>query len=168
MKKSHAIAAATIFAATVLTGCAGPNYDGSPAPQSYPARTESYPQSYPQPPQPYSSRYGVVDSIQASQMNAGNTGGIGAGAVVGGLVGGVLGNQVGGGRGKTAATVAGVVGGALVGNQVEQRNAAPARQMYQVGVRLDNGAYQTIMQDSVAELRVGSRVRIENERVYRY
>jgi outer membrane lipoprotein SlyB len=101
-------------------------------------------------------------------MNAGNTGGIGAGAVVGGLVGGLLGNQVGGGRGKTAATVAGVVGGAVVGNQVEQRNAAPARQMYQVGVRLDNGAYQTIMQDSVADLRVGSRVRIQNERVYLY
>jgi outer membrane lipoprotein SlyB len=164
MNKHHAIAVATILAVTVVTGCASPDYNGSPAPQSYPAGS----QSYPQPPQSHSGRYGVVDSIQVSHMNAGNTGGIGAGAVVGGLVGGLLGNQVGGGRGKTAATVAGVVGGAVVGNQVEQRNAAPARQMYQVGVRLDNGAYQTIMQDSVADLRVGSRVRIQNERVYLY
>jgi hypothetical protein len=40
--------------------------------------------------------------------------------------------------------------------------------MYQVGVRLDNGGYRTVIQDSVADLRVGSRVRVDNDRAYRY
>jgi outer membrane lipoprotein SlyB len=120
------------------------------------------------PSQSYSSSYGVIDSIQISQAAAANPNGMGAGAIVGGLVGGILGNQVGGGRGRTAATVAGAVGGAIVGNQVEQRNNAQVRDTYQIGVRLDNGSYQTIMQDNVADLRVGSRVRIENNQVYRY
>jgi outer membrane lipoprotein SlyB len=93
--------------------------------------------------------------------------GISPGAVVGGVVGGVLGNQVGSGRGRTAATAAGAVGGAVVGNQIEKANRQPTA-MYQVGVRLDNGSYQTVVQDSVADLSVGNRVRIENGRAYRY
>jgi outer membrane lipoprotein SlyB len=160
MKSTYAIAVTTIVAITVLGGCAANDYDGPPAAQSYPAGS----QSSPMPSRSYSGGYGVIDSIQASHTTGSN--GIGAGAVVGGLVGGVLGNQVGGGRGKKAATVAGVVGGAIVGNQVEQRNTA--RQMYQVGVRLDNGGYRTVVQDSVADLQVGGRVRVEGDRVYRY
>ena len=97
-----------------------------------------------------------------------NSGSSGAGAVIGGVVGGLLGNQVGGGNGKTAATVAGVVGGAVVGNQIEKTNKTQARDMYQISVRLDNGAYQTVVQDSASDLRVGNRARIENGRVYRY
>jgi len=91
----------------------------------------------------------------------------GVGAVVGGVVGGVLGNQVGGGVGKDIATVAGVVGGAVVGNEIEQSTRAPARDTYQISVRLDNGSYQTIRQDSLTNLQVGNRVRIENGIVYR-
>jgi outer membrane lipoprotein SlyB len=161
MKKLHAMAVAAIVVTTVLSGCASTGPYDAPAPQPYPAGS----QSYPMPSQSYSSGYGVVDSIQMSHTTGSNNG-IGAGTVVGGLVGGVLGNQVGGGRGRTAATVAGVVGGAIVGNQIEQRNTA--REMYQVGVRLDNGGYRTVIQDSVADLRVGSRVRLDNDRAYRY
>ena len=157
MKGSHAAAA---FAVVILaTGCASPRYYGTP-----PAQT--YPQAHPMPSPSYSSSYGVIDSIQAVQANANN--GMGAGAVVGGVVGGLLGNQVGGGSGRTVATVAGAIGGAMVGDQVERNNNAPHRNAYQINVRLDNGSYRTIMQDNVADLRVGSRVRIENERVYRY
>jgi outer membrane lipoprotein SlyB len=108
----------------------------------------------------------VVDSIQVVQQNTGNSG-IGAGAVVGGVVGGVLGNQVGGGSGRSLATAAGVVGGALVGNQI-QKNNQQTRDVYQIGIRLDNGAYQTMTLDAVGDLRVGNRVRIENNRVFRY
>lgn len=72
-----------------------------------------------------------------------------------------------GGVGKSVATVAGVVGGAVVGNQLEQNNRAAARDSYQNSVRLDNGSYQTIQQDSMADLQVGSRVRVENGHVYR-
>jgi uncharacterized protein YcfJ len=100
------------------------------------------------------------------QQNSGRSG-IGAGAVVGGVVGGLVGNQIGGGSGRTAATAVGVVGGALIGNQI-QNNNQQVRDVYQVGIRLDSGAYQTMTLDDVGDLRVGNRVRIENGRVYRY
>jgi len=52
-----------------------------------------------------------------------------------------------------------------VGNRMEDRT----RNVYQIGVRLDNGSFVTITQDSAADLQVGSRVRIDNNnRVYRY
>jgi outer membrane lipoprotein SlyB len=55
----------------------------------------------------------------------------------------------------------------MAGNEIEQRNrTSPAA--YQIGVRLDNGSYQTVTQDTVADLSVGNRVRIENGRAYRY
>jgi outer membrane lipoprotein SlyB len=83
------------------------------------------------------------------------------------VVGGLLGNQVGGGTGRGLATAAGVVGGAVVGTQVEQRNRQGGT-AYQIGVRLDNGGYQTYTQDSVGDLNIGNRVRVDNGRVYRY
>lgn len=107
--------------------------------------------------------YGVVDSIEAAR---GGGDGIGAGAVIGGVVGGVLGHQVGGGSGKDVATVAGVVGGAVVGHQIEKSNKQ--QDAYRIQVRLDRGGYQAVTQQSIADLRVGDRVRIENNQVSRY
>jgi outer membrane lipoprotein SlyB len=78
----------------------------------------------------------------------------GAGAITGGLIGGLLGNQVGSGGGRTAATVAGAVGGAVVGNNVE--NKRNAKQEYQISVRMDNGDYRIVEQDSIYDLRVGA------------
>ncbi|MDF3034754.1 MAG: putative outer rane lipoprotein precursor SlyB-like [Paucimonas sp.] len=147
---SKKIVMAAMAAAVMLGGCAS----HSTAPIS----------QYPSTPV-YSSSYGVVDSIQIAQTSSG--GGTGLGTVAGGVVGGVLGNQVGSGRGRTAATVAGAVGGAMVGSRM-QGNAQPQVQVYQVGVRLDNGSYQTLQQEAIGDLRVGSRVRIENGRVYAY
>jgi outer membrane lipoprotein SlyB len=155
MRANQTVAILAIASATLLAGC------GSPRPN------DNYANSYPvSTPPAYNASYGVVDSIQVVQQNTGQSG-IGAGAVVGGVVGGVLGNQVGGGSGRTLATAAGVVGGALVGNQI-QRNNQQTRDVYQIGVRLDNGAYQTMTLDAVGDLRVGNRVRIENNQVYRY
>lgn len=148
---AHIKTAACLLAASTFTvGCSSPGYSPTQS-QTYPAQ------------QSYSSAYGVVESIQLVQ---GGNDGIGVGTVAGGVVGGLLGNQVGSGSGRTAATVAGAVGGAVVGNQVEKSRSA--RQMYQVGVRLDNGTYQTLTQDSATDLGVGTRVRIENNRAYRY
>jgi outer membrane lipoprotein SlyB len=42
------------------------------------------------------------------------------------------------------------------------------RDVYQISIRLDNGDYRTINQDSAYDLRVGSRVRVVDGRVYRY
>jgi outer membrane lipoprotein SlyB len=153
MKTTQIFAATAIVATAFLSGCAS-----APRQETYSAYPASSAPSY-------STYYGVVDSIQVTR--ASETSGVGAGAVVGGLVGGLLGNQVGHGSGKAAATAAGVVGGAVVGNQVEKSNQSP-QDMYQISIRLDNGGYQTIVQDNVGDLRVGTRARIENGRAYRY
>lgn len=153
------ISAASLVAVSALVaGCAaqGPGY--------YPAPATSA--SYPPPAaQGRYTGYGVVDSIQV--VNTGGQGGLGAGALIGGVVGGILGNQVGSGTGRGVATAAGVVGGAVAGNQLEQRSKT-AGTAYQIGVRMDNGAYQTFTQESIGDLNIGNRVRIENGRVYRY
>lgn len=159
MTKFSTTICSTLFGALLITGCASPRYDNIPVHSSYPATPPSYPA--------YSTSYGTVESISAANpATFGNSSG--AGAVIGGIVGGMLGNQVGGGRGKTAATVAGVVGGAMLGNEIEQRNGQAAGTAYQVGVRLDNGSYQTLTQADISGLQIGSRVRLENNRAYRY
>lgn len=152
MKANQKIAVTLITATALLGGCASSNP---------PVVSPQSPMSSPT----VSSSYGVVDSIQAVPTSSG--GGSTAGTVAGGVIGGLLGNQVGGGGGRTAATVAGAVGGAIIGNQIGQANQAQG-QVYQIGVRLDNGSYQTVQQDTVSDLNVGSRVHIENGRVYRY
>ena len=109
--------------------------------------------------------YGTIDSIQVTRGSGGTSG---AGAVVGGLVGAVVGNQIGSGSGRTAATVAGAVGGAALGNKVEGDRNMAGRDMYQINIRMDNGEYRSVVQDSVYDLRVGNRVRIVDGRAYRY
>ena len=145
------VATATLF----LAGC------GS-APDRR-VSTPSYPATYPA----NASYYGVVDSIQViSAERASSSPGVGA--IVGGVVGGIVGNQIGSGTGRGVATVAGVVGGAVVGNQIDQRNRAQGGDFYQVAVRLSDGSIQTFQRDSVADLRPGSRVRIDNGLLYAY
>jgi outer membrane lipoprotein SlyB len=112
-----------------------------------------------------SSGYGTIESIQVTSADRRTSG---AGAIVGGLVGALAGNQVGSGGGRTAATVAGGVAGAAIGNNVEANRNDTGQQMYAINVRLDNGEYRTITQDSVVDLRVGNRVRVVDGRVYRY
>lgn len=152
-------AAAGLATLAILGGCASPVYQ-QPG-QAYPTQ-----QNYPAQSQGYATMYGVVDSIQVVQGNAQT--GPGLGTVAGVVVGGLLGNQVGSGNGRAAATVAGAVGGGLVGNNIENRTRGAGAGAYQIGVRLDNGAYQTVTQESAADLGVGSRVRLENGRVFRY
>lgn len=112
-----------------------------------------------------STAYGAIESIQVVRAEPDSSG---AGAIMGGLVGGLLGNQVGSGNGRTAATVAGVAGGALLGNNIEKNRNARTPDVYQLRVRLDNGASTIVTQDDVNDLRVGSRVRIAGGRAYRY
>ncbi|MBC7414495.1 MAG: glycine zipper 2TM domain-containing protein [Herminiimonas sp.] len=163
---SHSIiktAGSAIALTAILAGCASPGYQ-----QSQPYQNQPYPtsQNYPSSQQGYATAYGVVDSIQVVQGNTNTSPGLGT--VAGVIVGGLLGNQVGGGGGRAAATVAGAVGGGLVGNNLEKGNRGAGPGLYQIGVRLDNGSYQTITQDSAADLGIGNRVRIDGGRVYRY
>jgi outer membrane lipoprotein SlyB len=153
MKTSLSIAA-LVATGALLGGCATSN------PQPY--ASDGYRGGYDN---TASMGYGTIESIQVSS-GEGRTSG--AGAIVGGLVGALAGNQVGSGGGRTAATVAGGVAGAAIGNHVESNRNAEGQQMYSVNVRLDNGEYRTVSQDSVYDLRVGNRVRIVDGRVYRY
>jgi outer membrane lipoprotein SlyB len=154
MKTNHGIVVLALGSTLLLAGCGTPpqynDYPNNPPVSATPV---------------YQSAYGVVESIQLVQQGSSSSG-VG-GAIVGGVVGGVVGNQIGGGTGRTLATAAGAVGGALVGSQIERNRQAPAN-VYQVGIRLDNGALQTMTLDNIGDLRVGNRVRIENNQLYRY
>lgn len=152
MTSTHTIAALVLAGTAVLSGCASTS--------SQPYGSGGYGSS-----SSASMGYGTIDSIQVVRTSGQTSG---TGAVVGGLVGALVGNQVGSGSGRTAATVAGAVGGAMVGNKVEANRGATGQDMYQIGVRLDNGDYRTIVQDSVVDLRIGNRVRVVDGRVYRY
>ena len=150
MKLTHSIAFIVVAGTVALGGCSSTNqrtYDSG----SYASAANSM-------------GYGTIDSINVTRSTASTSG---AGAIVGGLVGAALGNQVGSGTGRTAATVAGGVAGAVVGNNVES-NRNTGQDMYQIGIRFDNGDYRTVVQDSVYDLRVGNRVRVVDGRVYRY
>ncbi|MES2127969.1 MAG: glycine zipper 2TM domain-containing protein [Pseudomonadota bacterium] len=151
MKHLTLLSSIVLAGSAMLAGCA-----------SHPSTTTT---TYSSIDTPVSGDYGTIDTIQVTHTEGGSKSG--AGAVVGGLVGGLLGNQVGSGSGRTAATVAGAVGGAVVGNNVESNRSAP-HDTYSISVRMDNGDYRTIVQDSIVDLRPGNRVRIVDGRAYRY
>lgn len=110
------------------------------------------------------SGYGVVQSIELVKQDSG---GIGIGTIAGAVVGGVLGSQVGQGRGQTAATIGGAAAGAYAGHELEKRQKQTA-DAYKFTIRMDNGSYQTLMQSTSANFRVGDRVKIENGVLQRY
>jgi outer membrane lipoprotein SlyB len=145
MKSTQLVSAIFLAAATLMSGCA--NTDTSPV-SSYDA--------------PARVTYGVIDNIEIIQ---GSNNEIGASTIIGGIVGGILGHQMGAGSGNDVATMAGAVGGAVVGHQVEKQNRQ--QDTYRIQIRLERGGYQKVTQ-GFSDLRVGDRVRIENNHVSRY
>jgi outer membrane lipoprotein SlyB len=111
---------------------------------------------------PQTVEYGVVEAIE--WYRDGDPRPTGLGAVIGGIAGGILGHQIGSGSGNTAATIVGALGGAYAGNQIERANE---RDRYRVIVRLENGARLTVGEVGEGQLRVGDRVRVVGNRVYR-
>ena len=111
-----------------------------------------------------------MQSIElVQQENAGSDNSIGLGTVAGAVIGGVVGNQIGAGRGNTVATVAGVAGGAYVGHALEKENRQRQKvDAYKITVRMEDGSYQELMQNTDGNLRVGDRVRYENGNLQRY
>jgi outer membrane lipoprotein SlyB len=103
------------------------------------------------------SGYGTVESVEVVDRN--NPGILGA--IGGAVVGGLLGHQIGSGSGNTAATIAGAAGGAIAGREVERR-VRDKDDIVKIYVRMDDGTYQAIAQDSSTVLRPGDRVRVEN------
>ena len=147
-----------------LAACAAPM---SQQPVStYPQQTQNYPT---QAPQGNYVEYGRVNNVEVLRtQEQARTGGLGA--VLGGVAGAVVGRQIGGGSGRDIATVAGAVGGAVAGNAIEKnRNAAnaPTNQTYRVSVQMDNGTMRAYDVPSFGELRIGDRVKVENNQLYR-
>lgn len=158
------VAAGLAAGATLLTACG--HYPASasspPYPNEYPPRTTTSSA-------PVSLEYGRITSIE--YVPAGTQAASGpnvVGAVVGGVAGAVLGRQIGGGSGRDAATVLGGVAGAAAGSQVGRTaqgvTTAPA---YRVMVQTDQGVMRTYEVNATGDLRVGDRVRVENNVIYR-
>jgi len=141
--------AVLVAAATALGGCASTSPGVSSAPIGSSSASSSYSEGF--------GRVQSIDVVPAEQR------GPGAGAVLGAVIGGVLGNQVGSGSGRAAATGAGVVGGAIVGHQIQKRNA---NDVYRVTVRMDNGTRRSFDYQRIDDLRVGDRVRVENNQIH--
>jgi len=152
MKTNRTFVVAVLAAGALLTGCASNS-------------SQPYGGGYNSGQSAASAGYGTIESIQVAQ---GENRTSGAGAILGGVVGAIAGSQIGSGGGRTAATVAGGVAGAALGNNVEKNRDTAGPELYQVNVRMDNGEYRAVTQDSVYDLRVGNRVRIVDGRVYRY
>ena len=109
--------------------------------------------------------YGVVRSIESVGTAGEQT--HGGGAVVGGIIGAVVGRQFADSNsGKNVGTVAGAVGGALIGNEVE-KNARRDQQAVRVNVQVDYGGVRSFDFKSIGDLRVGDRVRIEGNQLFR-
>lgn len=163
------IASVTALAA-MLAACGtvdpyGPNnYPSGPAPVS------GYPSTYPAATSNF-VEYGRISNIELVQAPRGSTGNSTAGTLIGGAVGAVLGNQIGHGGGRAAATVLGAVGGAVVGNQIAKNRDgsynSPTGAVYRISVQTDNGQWRAYEVAATGDLRVGDRVRIENNVLYR-
>ncbi len=106
--------------------------------------------------------YGNVDAIEIYRASDNEP--INVGTVLGGIAGGVIGHQIGRGTGNTVATIAGAIGGAVVGREVG-RKVSGSR--YRITVRLDAGSTVIIEDSRDVYLRVGDRVGVENDRVFR-
>ena len=107
--------------------------------------------------------FGRVVAIDVVGAPGGHTSG--AGAVVGGIVGGVIGHQIGSGRGNDVATAAGAIGGAVAGNEVERRRNGD--EDYRVLVEFSDGRRAEFVQHDLNGIRVGDRVRVDGNRLYR-
>ncbi|MEO7335224.1 MAG: glycine zipper 2TM domain-containing protein [Caldimonas sp.] len=106
---------------------------------------------------------GVIESVRRVEESADSNNVLGT--VAGGVAGGVLGHQVGGGKGRDLATIAGALGGAYAGNRVQNNMNKSAE--YLVVVRLESGASQTVKFENEPSLKVGERVKVENNNVVR-
>ena len=146
MRSSATFAMAALFVA-LAGGCA----TRAPAPQ--PAQGNYY-----------GTQYGIVQSIDTVRAQSQTSGG---GAIVGGAIGGLLGHQVDHGARKDLATGVGIVAGALIGNEIEKNNRG-AHDIYRVTVRVDHGGERSFDYAQLDNLRVGDRVRIENNQLYRW
>jgi outer membrane lipoprotein SlyB len=172
---------AALAAVLVLTACAhrpqtvqsapGYGYGSAPVyapPPSYgnpPVYSPSRHGGYPAPAHPGAyAQYGRVAHIELVSARGDTTGG---GALLGGLVGAVVGRQFGNSsNGRTNGTMLGAFGGAIIGNEIERDQRGRVDHV-RVSVQLDRGGVMTFHYASIGDLRIGDRVLVEGNQVYR-
>jgi uncharacterized protein YcfJ len=184
------IAGATALAA-LLAACGSSPMQ--PAAQTYPSTsvgsypsTTTYPSSSSYPSgtsvqsAPVAIETGRVTDIQSVQMGASgstssnpNVGRAVVGGIIGAVVGSAIGKNVDNGHSRAGATVLGAAGGAAIGSRTGQNNdantasAGAGGPAYRVTVQTDQGAMRTYEVGALGDLRVGDRVRVENNVIYR-
>lgn len=110
------------------------------------------------------AQFGQVTRIEAVNARNNTTG---TGAVVGGVTGAVVGREFGGSSGGRAqGAVLGAIAGALIGNEIEKDRAGHP-DVVRISVTLDNGATREFDYRDAGGLRVGDRVRVEGDRLFR-
>ena len=166
MRTLASIASVTVIAATLAAcGTMGDPYGQNNYPMgSTSTTTTTYPSNYPNTyPQTYPNgtvqnnmiEFGRVSNIEMIQANTPHRGTSAAGTIIGGVVGAALGNQF-------------AVGGAVVGNKIAQnRDGTYDSNVYRISVQTDNGQWRSYDVSATGDLRVGDRVRIENNVLYR-
>jgi outer membrane lipoprotein SlyB len=140
-------------ALALALGAAGGCATRQPAPVAAPAQGATY-----------GAQYGVVQGIDTVRAQSRTSGG---GALLGGAVGALVGHNIEHGNKKVFATGAGAVVGALIGNEIEKNNRGYT-DVYRVTVRTDQGGVRSFDYASLDNLRVGDRVRIDNNQLYRW
>jgi outer membrane lipoprotein SlyB len=87
------------------------------------------------------------------------------GPIAGGIAGAVLGDQIGKGKGDTrkVLTVLGAAGGAFAGRAIEKQ--ARATSHWEVDVRRDDGAFETVRSEVAPPWQPGERVRLLDGRL---
>jgi outer membrane lipoprotein SlyB len=167
MRTLASIASVTVLAAT-LAACGTVDPYGA---NNYPvsSTTTTYPSTYPNAVVTSNAvEFGRVSNIEMIAANTAPRGNHTAGTIIGGVVGAALGNTIGSGSGRAAATVLGAVGGAVVGNRIAQnRDGTYDSNVYRISVQTDTGAWRSYDVSATGDLRVGDRVRIENNVLYR-
>jgi outer membrane lipoprotein SlyB len=132
---------------------------GTPPPPPYaqaPAQAVETPKPVAQP--------GNLATVQAVRevKDAGES--TAAGPIAGGIAGAVLGNQIGKGHGsRNVITVLGAAGGAFAGRAIEKQ--ARGTTHWEVDVRRDDGAAETVRSDVAPSYQPGQRVRLIDGRL---
>ena len=87
------------------------------------------------------------------------------GPIAGGIAGAVIGDQIGKGKGSTrkVLTVLGAAGGAFAGREIEKQ--ARATSHWEVDVRRDDGAHETVRSEVAPAWQPGERVRLLDGRL---
>src|SRR5688500_7060286 len=85
------------------------------------------------------------------------------GPIAGGVAGAVLGSQIGGGSSKKVMTVLGALGGAMAGKHIEKQARSTTR--WEIEVRHDSGAQETVLSDVAPPYGAGDRVRVVDGRL---